>query len=68
MCYLSGAVGPLSLPSAERQAVFNEYLPWARKCGTEATFVMNVYYEKRFEDDLTELRRELNITLPPGRS
>jgi ubiquinone biosynthesis protein COQ4 len=66
MCYLSGAVGPLALPSAERLGVFRDYLPWARKCGQEATFVLNVYYEKRFEEDLDELRRELNITLPPG--
>ena len=67
MCYLSGAVGPLALPSHERVAVFRDYLPWARKCGTEAAFVMNIYYEERFEQGLAELRDEMRITLPPGR-
>ena len=67
MCYLSGVVGPLALPSHERVAVFRDFLPWARKCGTEATFVLNVFYERRFEQGLDDLRREMHITLPPGR-
>lgn len=66
MCYLSGAVGPLGLPAAERTKVFRDYLPWARKCASEAAFVLNVYYEERFEDGLDDLRRELNVTLSPG--
>ncbi len=67
MCFLSGAVGPMRLPSHERTAVFRTFMPWARTCAAEATFVLNVYYEQRFRDTLDGLRSELGVTLPPGR-
>jgi ubiquinone biosynthesis protein Coq4 len=33
--------------------------------GSNAKFLMNVYYEKRWEEDINELRNELRIDPPP---
>jgi len=41
------------------------YLPWALRNGRSAKLLMNVYYERQWERDLSELRDELNIEAPP---
>jgi len=41
-------------------------MPWAVKVGREASFLMNVYYEEEFGQDINELRNRLNITLAPS--
>lgn len=66
MCYLGGAVGPLRLPAEKRDQVYKTYVPWARRAGKSAAFLMNVYFEKRFDDSLQDLRAELAIELPPA--
>lgn len=65
MCYLGGTVGPLRLPADKRSQVYQTYIPWARRAGRSAAFLMNTYFEKRFDDSLEELRAELSIELPP---
>ena len=40
--------------------------PWAVNVGSNAKFFMNVYFEKRWEQDITDLRRELRIPPPPA--
>jgi ubiquinone biosynthesis protein Coq4 len=37
------------------------YLPWAIRTGREAQFLLNVYWEKRWEQSLSDLHKELNI-------
>uniref|UniRef100_A0A8W8L9Q8 Uncharacterized protein n=1 Tax=Magallana gigas TaxID=29159 RepID=A0A8W8L9Q8_MAGGI len=41
------------------------YLPWAIRNGQNAKFLMAVYWEEHWEDDLETLRQELNIEPPP---
>lgn len=45
----------------QRQKYIAEYLPWAIKTGWESKFLMNVYFEKHWDQPLEELQRELNI-------
>ena len=43
--------------------------PWAINVGCNAKFLMNVYFEKRWEQDIDDLRHELRIdplpVIPP---
>ena len=61
LCILGGLIGPLRLTNRDRVEYLTRDLPWALRTGREAKFLMNVYFEKRFEQDIDELRRELNI-------
>lgn len=63
LCILGGLVGPLRLTNQERLEYLRRDLPWAVRCANEANFLMNVYFEDRFEQDIHELREELNIKL-----
>lgn len=61
MCWTGGLFGAIRLAPKQRQKYVNHYLPWALKCGHQCKQLMNVYYEKRFEQNLNELKNELNI-------
>ncbi|CAG2116323.1 unnamed protein product [Medioppia subpectinata] len=63
MCWLGGVFGATRLAPKQRKNYVNTCLPWALRCGHESKLLMNVYYEKRFEQNVDDLRRELNI--PP---
>jgi len=63
MCWTGGLFGAVRLAPKQRQNYVNTFLPWALRCGHEAKPLMNVYYEKRFEQNIEDMRRELNI--PP---
>jgi len=65
MTAISAAFGPLRLTSPQRARLFNEYVPWALKCGGSAKSLISVYWEKRWEQDVEELKRELGIWDPP---
>ena len=41
------------------------YVPWAVTCGLRAQFLMNVFFEKHFEEPIALLREKLGITSPP---
>lgn len=45
----------------QRQLYLQHYLPWAIKTGNNAKFLMNIYYEKRWEQSISSLQEELNI-------
>lgn len=66
LCILGGSIGALKLSSREKLDYLRRDLPWALQCGRNSEFLMNVYFEKRFEQDIDELRRELNIKLISG--
>ncbi|ELR18327.1 coenzyme Q4like protein isoform 1, putative [Acanthamoeba castellanii str. Neff] len=38
-----------------------EYIPWAKRSATNATFLMNFYYERRLGDNLAAIRDELRL-------
>ncbi|KAJ8925048.1 hypothetical protein NQ315_001219 [Exocentrus adspersus] len=61
MCIGGAIFGPVRLKPKHRQLYRNYYLPWALKTGTEAKFLLNVYFEKRWEQTLSEFYQEMNI-------
>lgn len=63
MCFLASLVGPLKMSSAEKLDYISRDLWWAIRSGRESKFLMSVFFEQRFEQDLEDLRRELNINL-----
>lgn len=61
MC-ISGAIfGPIRLKTKHRELYLNHYLPWALKTGVNAKFLMNIYFEKRWEQTTDEFYKEVNI-------
>lgn len=53
-------------PSLSRlQSLFTSLGPWALRNGRQSRCVLSVFYERRWEQSLEDLRRELNIEQPP---
>lgn len=63
LCILGGLFGPIKLSNSERLQYITQDLPWVVRCARESKFLMNVYFEMRFEQDIEDLRKELNIKL-----
>lgn len=61
MCTLASLFGPIRLSSRQKLLFTRYYLPWAIRCGTEAEFMMSVFFENRFEQNMYSLRSELGI-------
>ncbi|XP_022907883.2 ubiquinone biosynthesis protein COQ4 homolog, mitochondrial [Onthophagus taurus] len=61
MCVTGAVFGPLRLKPKNRDTYKKYYLPWAIRTGNEANLLFNVYYEKRWDQPLYELHKELNI-------
>ena len=66
MCATGALFGPLRFLPKQRANYVDKYLKWAIEVGMNAKPLLNVYYEKRWEQDMDELRQELNI--PPNPS
>lgn len=62
---ISALFGPLRLTSKQRSRFVREYVPWAMRCGGSARSLITVYWEKRWEQDVGELKLELGIWDPP---
>ncbi|RYP63520.1 hypothetical protein DL769_006941 [Monosporascus sp. CRB-8-3] len=54
-----------TLKPTERARFWRVYGPWALRNGLRADEVINVYWEREMETDVTELRRRLGIEAPP---
>ncbi|XP_047425394.1 ubiquinone biosynthesis protein COQ4 homolog, mitochondrial [Mugil cephalus] len=65
MCTLGALLGPLRLNASRLQSLFTSLGPWALQNGRRARCVLSIFYERRWEQDLEDLRRELNIEPPP---
>uniref|UniRef100_A0A3B4A0Z1 Ubiquinone biosynthesis protein COQ4 homolog, mitochondrial n=1 Tax=Periophthalmus magnuspinnatus TaxID=409849 RepID=A0A3B4A0Z1_9GOBI len=65
MCVLGAVLGPLRLKTSHLQTLFKTLGPWALQNGRKARCVLNVFYERRWEQNVEELREELNIDPPP---
>ena len=61
MTLLSGIGGQVSLTQSERSELFHRSVPRMRRLGQRGKFYLNVYYERRLEQDVDELKRELNL-------
>jgi len=58
-------LGPLRILPKHRSELLGEYYPWALRCGANAKNVMTVYWEKKWEMDVNDLRAALGIWSPP---
>ncbi|XP_004538076.1 ubiquinone biosynthesis protein COQ4 homolog, mitochondrial isoform X2 [Maylandia zebra] len=65
MCALGAVLGPLRLNASRLQSLFTSLGPWALQNGRCARCVLSIFYERRWEQSLEDLRRELNIEPPP---
>ncbi|CAI4055679.1 hypothetical protein SUVC_02G3280 [Saccharomyces uvarum] len=65
MAILGGILAPLRLKKAQRERLYNTYLPWAIRTGLSCKPLINVYWEEVLEKDVDALRKELQITPPP---
>ncbi|XP_005107607.1 ubiquinone biosynthesis protein COQ4 homolog, mitochondrial [Aplysia californica] len=65
MCVTAALFGPVRLGPKHRQKYTNTYLPWAIRSAYNSKFLMNVYFERHWEQDLDELRKELNVEPAP---
>ncbi|KAL1517429.1 hypothetical protein ABEB36_001194 [Hypothenemus hampei] len=61
MCIGGAIFGPIRLKPKHRQLYMNYYLPWAIKSGKNAEFLLNIYFEDRWEQKLSDFYREVNI-------
>lgn len=68
MAGFGAAFGHLRLTHSQRARLFREYVPWALKCGSSSQSMITVYWEKRWEQDVDELKKELGIwDAPPAK-
>ncbi|EHA99960.1 Ubiquinone biosynthesis protein COQ4-like protein, mitochondrial [Heterocephalus glaber] len=65
MCVLGALFGPVRLRARSLQVLVSELIPWAVQSGRRAPSVLNLYFERRWEQPLVALREELGITAPP---
>ncbi|XP_018333247.1 ubiquinone biosynthesis protein COQ4 homolog, mitochondrial [Agrilus planipennis] len=61
MCIAGAIFGPVRLRPKQRKNYIEIYLPWAIQTGLESKFLMNIYYEKRWDQPLADLHQEMNI-------
>ncbi|XP_050542972.1 ubiquinone biosynthesis protein COQ4 homolog, mitochondrial isoform X2 [Daktulosphaira vitifoliae] len=61
MTMSGGLFGAVRLKSKQREQYMNYYLPWAIKTGINSKFMLNIYFEKRWEQSIEDLQKELNI-------
>ncbi|XP_050176009.1 ubiquinone biosynthesis protein COQ4 homolog, mitochondrial [Myiozetetes cayanensis] len=66
MCVLGAAFGPVRLSARKLQVLATELVPWAIRSGLNASCVLNVYYEQRWEQPVESLREEIGIFPPPA--
>ena len=59
---LSSTFGPLRLSAARRQVWMEDWVPWALRTGRQGKSLVGVYWEKRWEQGVGELRRELGVS------
>ena len=58
---LSSTVGPFRLSAKRRDLWIRDWVPWALQTGAEGRSLVGVYWEKRWEQGLGELRQELGV-------
>ncbi|XP_014600790.1 PREDICTED: ubiquinone biosynthesis protein COQ4 homolog, mitochondrial-like [Polistes canadensis] len=61
MCIGGAIFGAARLRARQRKLYLNHYLQWAIKTGNNAQFLLNVYFEERWEQPLRDFHKEMNI-------
>jgi ubiquinone biosynthesis protein COQ4 len=59
---LSSTFGPLRLSAPRRHMWREDWVPWALRTGAGGRTLVGVYWEKRWEQGIGELRRELGVS------
>jgi ubiquinone biosynthesis protein COQ4 len=65
MAGISALFGPLRLTPEKRHRLYSEYVPWALKCGGTARNLISVYWERRWDQNVDEMRKEFGIIDAP---
>ncbi|XP_028394793.1 ubiquinone biosynthesis protein COQ4 homolog, mitochondrial-like [Dendronephthya gigantea] len=65
MCTFGSLLAPLRLKRSQQERLARIYIPWAVYTGYRASFFMNLYVEKHFNEPLDSLRNKLNVIPPP---
>lgn len=65
MAGISAAFGPLRLTAKKKERLYSEFVPWALRCGGTAKSLITVYWEKRWDQNVEEMKKELGIWDPP---
>ncbi|NXS92441.1 COQ4 protein, partial [Jacana jacana] len=65
MCVLGAVFGPIRLSARKLQVLATELVPWAIRSGRNASCILNIYYEQRWEQPVESLREEIGIFPPP---
>ncbi|CAG0918717.1 unnamed protein product [Notodromas monacha] len=66
MCLGGALLAPLRFRPKTRQKYVSEVLPWALENGFKSKLLLNAYFEKRWEQNVGDFRREFCITEFPG--
>ncbi|CAI5507641.1 unnamed protein product [Closterium sp. Naga37s-1] len=67
MCLLASLGAPIRLSPARRSLLLSSIYPWALGAGIRAVPLAGIYYERRFGEDLSDLRLEWKIAAAPPR-
>jgi ubiquinone biosynthesis protein COQ4 len=59
---LSGLFAPFSLSINDNINLYTKYLPHVIENADKSNFILKYYFENRIEQDLDDLRKEINIT------
>ena len=59
---LSSIFGPFRLSGARRDTWIRDWVPWALRTGGASRSLVGVYWEKRWEQGVGDLRRELGVS------
>lgn len=68
MTALSVLGGQFRLKAPARAQLYQDFLPWAVRAGFRSADLMCLYYEKHFEDNLEDLRRQWRIEIAPAQA
>ena len=66
MCIGGAVLGPGRFSRNAQFLRFRKLRPWAIQVGQSSDFLLNVYFEQRWEQDIDDLRDELKIPPVPS--
>lgn len=65
MTGISAIFGPLRLTLKKKERLYSEFVPWALRCGGTAKSLITVYWEKRWDQNVDDMKKEFGISDPP---
>eukprot|EP00795_Rhopilema_esculentum_P010320 gene10320-19018_t len=65
MCALAAIFAPVRLSSSERAILQRNIIPWALYAGYRSKLLLNVYFEKHFEQNIDEFRTDIGLIPSP---